>query len=78
MADIVSPLPGVFYRQPSPDAPHFVVDGADVEAGQTIGLVEIMKQFAEVTAKTAGKNIQFKVENEATVNPGDILASTDD
>lgn len=78
MSDIVSPMPGIFYRRPTPQEPYYVEDGADVQAGQTIGLIEIMKQFAEVTADMAGRNIRFHVENEASVNPGDVLASTDD
>lgn len=74
MADIVSPVPGVFYRRPSPDEPAFVEDGADVQAGQTVGLVEIMKQFTEVKAESAGSGIRFEVENEGEVNPGDVIA----
>ncbi|NLE61851.1 MAG: hypothetical protein GX616_26145, partial [Planctomycetes bacterium] len=40
---LVSPMTGVFYRAPSPDAPNFVEVGDIVEAGQTIGLIEAMK-----------------------------------
>ena len=45
---VTSPLPGVFYRKPGPDKDPYVQEGDHVEAGQTIGVVEIMKQFSEV------------------------------
>src|ERR671927_253817 len=48
---VLSPLPGIFYRSPAPTEPPFVEIGAAVTADQTIGLVEIMKQFAEVKAE---------------------------
>jgi len=46
--DIVSPLPGTFYRRPSPDADYYVSVGATVAAGAVVGLVEVMKQFTEI------------------------------
>ena len=72
-----SPLPGIFYRSPSPAEPPFVEIGTAVTADQTIGLVEIMKQFAEVKAGAAGNLTAFSVENEATVGPGDPIATID-
>ncbi|MCW2705126.1 MAG: accB [Blastococcus sp.] len=72
-----SPLPGVFYRSPSPAEPPFVEIGAPVTADQTIGLVEIMKQFAEVKAGADGSLTAFAVDNEAAVGPGDPIATID-
>lgn len=74
MSDIISPLPGIFYRRPSPDKDPFVNEGDAVEAGQVIGLVEIMKQFSEVTATEAGTLTSFSIEDGAEVNPGDVIA----
>ncbi|GAA2004220.1 acetyl-CoA carboxylase [Brevibacterium samyangense] len=74
MADIVSPLPGIFYRKPAPDKDAFVSEGDTVEEGQTIGIVEIMKQFTEVKATAAGTLTEFRIDNEGTVNPGDVIA----
>ena len=75
MADIVTPLPGVFYHRPAPDKDPFVKPGDTVEKGQVIGIVEIMKQFTEVTADAAGVVGEFQVEDLATVNPGDVLVT---
>ena len=72
-----SPLPGIFYRSPTPTQPPFVEVGAPVTADQTIGLVEIMKQFTEVKAGADGNLTAFSVDNEATVGPGDPIATID-
>lgn len=74
MSDIHSPLPGIFYRRPGPDKEPFVEPGDRVEAGQVIGLVEIMKQFSEITADEAGTLASFAVEDGTEVNPGDVIA----
>jgi len=72
--EVLCPLPGTFYRKPAPDAPPFVKEGGMVTAGETIGLVEVMKQFSEVPADAAGRVVRFLVENEGTVEPGQPLA----
>jgi len=71
--EVLCPLPGTFYRQPAPDAPPFVKEGDTVKTGDTIGLVEVMKQLNEVQADAAGKVVRFLVENEGTVEPGQPL-----
>jgi acetyl-CoA carboxylase biotin carboxyl carrier protein len=73
MPDIVSPLPGVFYRCPGPGKDPFVEVGDRVKAGQTVGIVEIMKQFTEVRSDAAGVVDAFAVEDAGMVNPGDVL-----
>lgn len=75
--NIISPLPGIFYRKPAPDKDPYVNEGDAVEVGQTIGLVEIMKQFTEVRSEVAGTLVEFKVEDSGMVNPGDVLAVVD-
>lgn len=75
MADIQSPVPGTFYHRPSPEDPPYKADGDAVAAGDTIGLVEVMKSFIEVKAETAGTFGGYSVENEAAVSAGDVLAT---
>lgn len=60
---ISSPLIGVFYRSPSPDAPPFIEVGDTVETGQTIGIVEAMKVFNEITTDHAGTVISIVAKN---------------
>jgi acetyl-CoA carboxylase biotin carboxyl carrier protein len=71
--EVLCPLPGTFYRKPAPDAEPYVKEGDTVKPGDTIGLVEVMKQFSEVQADAAGKIVRFLVENEGTVEPGQPL-----
>lgn len=70
-----SPLPGVFYRRPAPDQPPYVEVGASVTADQTIGLVEIMKQYTEIKAGADGRLTAFTVDNEGVLGPGDAIAT---
>ena len=70
---VLSPLPGTFYRRPAPDQPPYKNDGDNVAAGDTIGLVEVMKSFHEVKADAGGKVVKFLVENEDAVTAGQAL-----
>jgi len=64
---ILSPLPGTFYRQPSPDKPPYKEVGDVVGEGEIVGLVEVMKTFYEVKAEVRGKIARFLIENEEMV-----------
>jgi len=75
---IMSPLPGTFYRKPAPDQPVFKSEGDQVVVGDVIGLIEVMKSFHEVKADAAGKIIRFLVENENAVMAGNPLAEIED
>jgi acetyl-CoA carboxylase biotin carboxyl carrier protein len=72
--EIVSPLPGTFYRKPSPDAPDFKSDGDSVAEGEVIGLIEVMKSFHEVKATASGVIKVFLVDNEDAVMAGQPIA----
>ncbi len=74
MADIISPLPGIVYPKPAPDKEPYANQGDRIEAGQPIGMVEIMKQFSEVRSEVSGTLERFAVEDAGTVNPGDVIA----
>ena len=72
-ASIVSPLPGTFYRRPSPDEPPYKNVNDTVAEGDVIGLIEVMKSFHEVKATAAGQISAFLVENEDAVTAGQAL-----
>ena len=74
---VLSPLPGTFYRRPAPDQPPFKDDGADVAVGDVLGLVEVMKNFQEVTAEVAGSGIRFLVEDGEAIDAEQVLAELD-
>jgi acetyl-CoA carboxylase biotin carboxyl carrier protein len=73
MAQLLSPLPGTFYRKPAPNKPNYREDGDQVAVGDVVGLIEVMKSFNEVKADHAGK-ISFTAENEEPVMAGQALA----
>jgi acetyl-CoA carboxylase biotin carboxyl carrier protein len=64
---VLSPLPGIFYRRPAPEKPLYKQDGDKVAIGDVIGLVEVMKQFTEIKADAGGKIVRFLVDNEAPI-----------
>lgn len=71
--EILSPLPGTFYRRPSPDKPAFKEVGDVVVVGDVIGLIEVMKSFNEVLADVAGTITAFPTEDEEPVMAGQPL-----
>lgn len=80
MADkrIKAPLPGTFYRRPEPDADPFVTEGQEVDVGDIIGLVEVMKSFYEVRTAESGVIDDFFVESEEIVESDQDIASLRD
>jgi len=74
---IAAPIPGTFYRRPSPDAPPFKNEGDPVVAGEPVGLIEVMKTFTQVLAEETGRIRRFLVENEEVVMAGDPLYELD-
>lgn len=74
---VLSPLPGTFYRRPSPDQAAFKEVGDAVAVGDTIGLIEVMKSFSPVTAEAAGRIAVFHVEDDDAVMPGQPLVDID-
>ena len=70
---ILSPLPGTFYRRPAPDKPVYKEVGDPVSVGDVIGLIEVMKSFNEVTADQAGVITGFPADDEEPVMAGQPL-----
>lgn len=70
---IVAPMVGTFYRSPKPDAPPFVEEGDDVEAGQTVCILEAMKLFNEIPSEVAGRIVRVVVDNGTPVEYGQPL-----
>ncbi|MEX2481297.1 MAG: acetyl-CoA carboxylase [Gammaproteobacteria bacterium] len=75
--EVLSPLPGTFYRRPSPEDPPFKSDGDAVAVGDVVGLVEVMKNFQEVVAEVAGSDIAFKVDDGEAIMAGQVIAELD-
>ena len=70
---VLSPMVGVAYLTPEPNAPAFVGIGSRVEAGQTLLLIEAMKTFNPITAPKAGTVTKVLVESGDSVDQGQPL-----
>ena len=71
---VTAPLLGIFYRRSAPNQPPLVEEGHRVEAGQLLGLIEVMKTYHEVTAPRAGVLAEFLVEDGQSVEYGQAIA----
>ncbi|GGG71121.1 acetyl-CoA carboxylase biotin carboxyl carrier protein [Corynebacterium pelargi] len=74
---VKSPMVGTFYAAPQPGAPAFVKVGDEVEVGQVLCIVEVMKLMNNIEAKVAGTVTEILVENEDAVEHGQPLMVID-
>jgi acetyl-CoA carboxylase biotin carboxyl carrier protein len=70
---VTSPMTGIFYSRSNPGAPAFVQEGATVNAGQVVCLIEAMKVFNEITAPASGTVGRIGPKDGEVVQPGDVL-----
>jgi acetyl-CoA carboxylase biotin carboxyl carrier protein len=71
--EVKSPLVGVFYAAPSPDAQPFVKVGDRVKRGDVLCIVEAMKLMNEITATHDGEIVDACIANGAVVEYGQTL-----
>ena len=79
MADktVKAQMPGTFYRRPDPESDVYAEEGDTVSAGDTVGLIEVMKSFHEVKVEEDGTITKFLVEDEDAVDAGQDLVELD-
>ncbi|MFT7517110.1 MAG: biotin carboxyl carrier protein [Myxococcota bacterium] len=68
---ITAPQAGRFYHRPTPDSPAFVQAGESIDAGKTIGLLEVMKTFSPVKWNPLPGNPQTTVVGDYLIADGD-------
>lgn len=68
-----SPMVGVFYSAPTPNDPPFVKVGQQVQAGDTIGIIEAMKIMNPLEATQSGIIDEILVENSEVVQFGQAV-----
>ncbi len=73
LADVASPLLGIFYRAPKPGESPFVEVGSRVEEDTVIGIIEVMKLMNSVRAGVKGEVVEILAENAALVEYDEIL-----
>lgn len=70
---VLSPMNGIYYSTPSPNAPAFVHEGDQVEEGQVVALIEAMKVFNEIVAPHAGTITRIAAQNGQLVQVDEAL-----
>ena len=65
--EVLSPMPGTFYRAPSPDDPPFVKEGDSVKKGDPLCIIEAMKIMNEIEAEDNGVIQKIFVESGQAV-----------
>lgn len=63
-----------YFTENRADEPVYVEEGQEVKAGETIGLIEVMKNFYEVTAPADGTVKAFKAEEGDVIDAGQEIA----
>ncbi len=62
-----SPMVGMFYQSPNPEAPPYAAEGDEVARGQTLCIIEAMKIMNEIECDVNGRVVRVLVENAAPV-----------
>lgn len=70
---VTAPSVGVFWKTPQPGQPPFVEIGSEVEAGDTLCIVEVMKLMNNVTSDIAGTVVAVHQDNATQVEFGTPL-----
>ncbi|MEO9079368.1 MAG: acetyl-CoA carboxylase biotin carboxyl carrier protein [Rhodanobacter sp.] len=60
---VKAPMVGTFYSSSTPGSAAFVKVGQQVNAGETLGIIEAMKMFNQIDAEVAGTVQAILVEN---------------
>ena len=70
---VTAPMVGTFYASPSPTAEAFVRVGDEVQAGDTLCIIEAMKMMNQIEAEVSGTIKAIQVENAEPVEFGQVL-----
>ena len=73
VTEIKSPLVGVYYAAPSPDAETFVSIGSRVKKGDVLCIIETMKLMNEITAEQDGEVVDICIKNGDIAEYGQVL-----
>jgi len=73
LVEVKSPMVGVFYSSPSPDAEMFVSIGSKIKKGDVLCIIEAMKLMNEIAAEQDGEVVDICVNNGDIIEFGQVL-----
>ena len=73
LIEVRSPMVGIFYRKPAPDAEPFVSVGTQVSKGDPLCLMEVMKLYTTIEAEQKGRIVEIAVEDGKLVQHNEML-----
>jgi len=75
---INAPLNGTFYSSSGPGKPNFVKEGDEVKAGDPVCIVEAMKLFNQINARSACRITRFLVKHGQAVQKDQALLAIEE
>ncbi|NCB05307.1 MAG: hypothetical protein EOM69_07265, partial [Clostridia bacterium] len=73
LCEVKSPMVGVYYAAPAPDAQPYVKVGDTVEKGQVVCLIEAMKLMNDITAPASGRIVDICVQDGSVLEYGQTI-----
>ncbi|MGH7624458.1 MAG: acetyl-CoA carboxylase biotin carboxyl carrier protein [Gemmatimonadaceae bacterium] len=77
LLEVKSPMVGTFYRSPEPGSPPYVAEGARIEKGQVLCVIEAMKIMNEIESEYAGVVREITVSDAHPVEYAQVLFRID-
>ena len=72
-AEVKSPLVGIYYASPAPDAPPYVSVGKRVKKGEVLCIIEAMKQMNEIVADADCEIVEVPLKNGEIVEYDQVI-----
>ena len=76
--EIRAPMVGTFYAAPAPGAKPFVEIGSEVNAGDTLCIIEAMKMMNQIEATQSGRIVSVLADNGEPVEFDQVLFIIED
>lgn len=73
LCEVKSPMVGVYYAAPAPDAQPYVKVGDTVEKGQIVCLIEAMKLMNDIIAPATGRIVDICVQDGSVLEYGQTI-----
>jgi acetyl-CoA carboxylase biotin carboxyl carrier protein len=77
LLEVKSPMVGTFYRSPEPGAAPYVAEGARIEKGQILCIIEAMKIMNEIESEYSGVVREVLASDAHPVEYGQVLFRID-